>query len=56
MGFLERRAEQFRLSADGPARPLDRYGHKPAARNQRLQRSAARPPPRPGAGDDAAPS
>lgn len=33
MGFLERRADQFRLSADGPARPSDRYGHKPSARN-----------------------
>jgi hypothetical protein len=33
MGFLERRADQFRLSADGPARPSDRYGRKPGARN-----------------------
>jgi hypothetical protein len=33
MGFLERRAEQFRLSVDGPSRPSDRYGQKPGARN-----------------------
>jgi hypothetical protein len=32
MGFLERRAEQFRLRAAGPARPSDRYGRKPSAR------------------------
>lgn len=33
MGFLERRAEQFRQSADGPVRPGGRYGQKPTARN-----------------------
>lgn len=32
MGFVERRAERFRLSADGPGRPADRYGQKPGAR------------------------
>jgi hypothetical protein len=33
MGFLERRAEQFRLGADGSAWPSARYGRKPGARN-----------------------
>ena len=33
MGFLSRRAEQFRQSADAPAGPPDRYGQKPSARN-----------------------
>jgi len=33
MGFLERRADRFRLNADGAARPPDRYGQKPGARN-----------------------
>ena len=33
MGFLERRADQVRIDADGQARPSDRYGHKPGSRN-----------------------
>jgi hypothetical protein len=52
MGFLERRADQFRLQADGPARPSDRYGHKPSARhsgsneNLHARRAVAEPGPR----------
>ena len=60
MGFLERRAEQFRLSADGPARPSDRYGQKPSARNHgsngpphdpARRQSSAEPAGRPAADD-----
>ena len=46
MGFLERRADQFRLNADGQARPSDRYGNKPSARsggsNEKLHGPASR--------------